>query len=145
MRPGEEKGRDYFFISEDEFLSKQRSGFFIESADVFGHSYGTSKEGVLREVAKGRRVILAIDVQGMKQLRTKTQGEIPMTAVFIMPPSLETLRARLLTRKTDTEEEMEHRLRTAQDEIAERSGYDFVVVNHQVDQVVKEIEAIVKE
>ena len=143
-REGEENGRDYFFISEDEFSSKERNGFFIESAKVFGQSYGTSRGTVLGELTNGRSVILAIDVQGMKQLCAKAKNEIPVVSIFVMPPSLTALRTRLRKRKTETEKEIERRLKIAQDEMAERSNYDFVIVNREVDQAVKEIEAIVK-
>ena len=142
-REGEANGRDYFFISNDEFSSRERNGFFVESANVFDQFYGTSKEAVLGELSKGRDVILAIDVQGMKQLCAKVKNEIPMILIFIMPPSLTALRTRLRERKTETEKEIEQRLKIALDEMAERSRYDFVVVNRKVDQTVKEIEAIV--
>ena len=143
-RPGEEDGRDYFFISESDFLSKKRSGFFLESAEVFGHYYGTSKEFVLGCLSRGLSVVLAIDVQGMKQLRETTAKEISMKTIFIMPPSIELLKARLEKRKTETKEEIERRLQIAQEEMAERSKYDFVVVNRKVEEAIKEIEVIAK-
>ena len=143
-RPGEVNGRDYFFVSEEEFSSKARNNFFLESAKVFGYSYGTSLEFVMDHVVKGKDVVLAIDVQGMKQLRAKANQEIPATSIFIMPPSVEELKARLEKRKTETKQEIAERLKIAEREMAERSLYDFVVVNQKVDQAVKEIEGIVK-
>ena len=143
-RPGEVNGQDYFFISEEEFASKERNGFFLESAEVFGCSYGTSREFVMNHIAQGLDVVLAIDVQGMKQLRQKAVKEIPMVSIFIMPPSLEELKARLEKRKTEAKQEIADRLKVAQQEMAKRSLYDFVVVNQKIDQAVNEIEGIVK-
>ncbi len=143
-RTGEVKGQDYFFVSKEEFASKKRSNFFLESAEVFGCSYGTSREFVMNCIKQGQDVILAIDVQGMKQLRQKAVKEIPMVSIFIMPPSLEELEARLEKRKTETKQGIAERLKVARQEMAERSLYDFVVVNQKVDQAVSEIEGIVK-
>lgn len=143
-RSGEANGHDYFFISEDEFKSKERSGFFLESAKVFGHFYGTSKEFVMNEVSQGNYIVLAIDVQGMKQLRNKLARAIPAVSIFIMPPSLESLKARLEKRKTESGKEIEKRLEIAKREMTERSLYDHMVENRQIDQAVKEIEEIVK-
>lgn len=143
-RSGEVSGRDYFFVSEDEFKSKERSGFFLETADVFGHWYGTSKEFVAKELSGGAHLVLAIDVQGMKQITKQADREIALVSIFIMPPSIESLKARLERRKTESEPEIEKRLQIAKKEMAERSLYDHVVVNHEVDQAVAEIEEIVK-
>ncbi len=143
-RPGEVNGRDYFFISDKEFSAKERSGFFLESANVFGQSYGTSKEFVTDRLSQGLHVVLAIDVQGMKQLRGKVGPEFSMTSIFIMPPSVRALRARLENRKTETKPEIDERLEIAKKEMAAQALYDFVVVNRKVDQAVKTIEGIVK-
>lgn len=143
-RSGEVDGRDYFFISAKEFSSKERNGFFLESATFFDQSYGTSKEFVMDRLSHGLYVVLAIDVQGMKQLRAKVGPEIPTTSIFIMPPSVHALKARLEKRKTETAAEIEERLKIAKKEMAAKSLYDFVVVNQKVDQAVKTIEGIVK-
>lgn len=142
-RPGEINGRDYFFISREEFESRKRSNFFLESAEVFGCSYGTSREFVMNHVKQGRDVVLAVDVQGMKQLREKIGTEIPMISIFIMPPSLKELKARLEKRKTETKQKIDERLKIAKEEMAGRTLYDFVVVNREVSQAVNEIEGIV--
>ena len=143
-RAGETNGRDYFFISEAEFLAKQKERFFLESARVFSHWYGTSKEFVLGYLSRGKNVILAIDVQGMKQLCAALGKEIPTVSIFIMPPSLDILRERLKQRKTETSPQIGERLKIAQGEMEARSMYDFVVVNRKIDQAVKEIEEIVQ-
>ena len=143
-RTGEANSRDYFFVSEEDFEAKKQKNFFLESAKVFGASYGTSKAFVMDHLAQGKDMVLAIDVQGMKQLRAKANREIPMVSIFIMPPSLAELKARLEKRKTETKQEIHERLKIAEQEMNERSLYDFVVVNQTVDQAVKEIEGIVK-
>ena len=143
-RPGEVNGHDYFFVSEKDFSAKKRKRFFLESARVFNRSYGTSREFVLEHLSRGVSVVLAIDVQGMKQLRARAGGEIQMTSIFIMPPSLSALKRRLEKRKTETKREIDERLKIAEKEMAERPLYDFVVVNRKINQAVKEIEGIVK-
>lgn len=139
-RPGEIHGHDYFFMSREEFEAKKRDHFFLEFAEVFGHLYGTSKQFVLDEVARGSCVILAIDVQGMKQLIAQSAYHFPIASVFIMPPSLEELRARLEKRKTETKAAVRERLRIAAKEIDAGDLYDIQVVNRHVDQAVEEIE-----
>ena len=142
-REGERDGRDYFFVSEEKFSEKKRKGFFLESAKVFGCSYGTSRPCVMDYVSKGINVVLAIDVQGMKQLRKHSNG-IPMISIFIMPPSIEALRQRLERRKTETKQQIEERLHIAKQEMAERSFYDHVVVNGRLDHAAHELERIVR-
>ncbi len=143
-RSGEVNSRDYFFISKEEFVAKERSNFFLESATVFGYFYGTSREFVADCVSQGKSIVLAIDVQGMKQLCQRANQEIPKASIFIIPPSLEELKVRLEKRKTETKQEIAERLKVAEQEMAERSLYDFVVVNQKLDQAVNEIEGIVK-
>ncbi len=142
-RKGEENGRDYFFVTAKEFEEKKRAGFFLESANVFGAFYGTSKEFVLNHVTHGRCVLLAIDVQGMKQIREKLEEEVPTLSFFIMPPSLDELRARLEKRNTENQTEVEVRLKVARKEIAQKDFYDFEVVNQEVDLAVKQIEEMI--
>ena len=143
-RPGEANGNDYFFVSKEDFVSKEKSGFFLESARVFGHFYGTSQAFVKDSISHGTDLVLAIDVQGMKQIKKQNVKTIPMISIFIMPPSLEALKARLEKRQTEKKSEMEERLRIAELEMKEKNIYDFIIVNHTVDQAVKEIEEIIK-
>ena len=143
-RPGEVDGKDYFFVSREEFQAKKKSGFFLESAEVFGQWYGTSREYVAGEIAKGKSVVLAIDVQGMKQLRAERDSGIPIISIFIVPPSMEILRKRLERRKTETKSEIDTRLEMAQEEMKSRSLYDFSIMNEEVDQTVRELERIIQ-
>jgi guanylate kinase len=139
-RNGEADGRDYFFVSRNQFLKRKKAGFFIETAEVFGHSYGTSKRLVLDELAKGVNVVLAIDVQGMKQISAKLGGKKTFVSFFIMPPSERALKRRLEKRKTETKAEIGKRLEIAKQEMAKRFIYDYVVVNRRIDQAVRSIE-----
>ena len=111
--------------------------------EVFGQSYGTSRDFVLDYINKGISIVLAIDVQGMKQLKQKSQ-DLPMTSIFIMPPSEEVLRSRLENRKTESKEEIAKRLDMAREEMKSKSLYDFIIVNNEVDQAVKSIEDVIK-
>lgn len=143
-RTGEVNGRDYFFVGREEFLEKKKHDFFLESAEVFGQCYGTSKEFVMGHTNEGRNVVLAIDVQGMKQLKDKANQDLSITSIFIMPPSEEILRSRLENRKTESKEEITKRLEVAREEMRAKSLYDFVIVNNEVDQAVKSIEEMIK-
>lgn len=143
-RAGEVHGKDYFFISREEFIEKRKKNFFLESAEVFGQYYGTSKDFVADQMNRGISIVLAIDVQGMKQLKEKATPELPITSIFIMPPSEEVLRSRLENRKTETKDEIAKRLDIAHEEMKSKSLYDFVVVNNEVDQAVKSIEEVIR-
>ncbi len=143
-RAGEVNGKDYFFISHDEFLEKKEKDFFLESAEVFGQYYGTSKDFVTDHINQGSNIVLAIDVQGMKQLKKKAGLNLPMKSIFIMPPSEDVLRKRLEHRNTETETEISKRLDVAREEMKAKSLYDFVVVNNEVEQAVKSIEEVIK-
>ena len=144
-RKNERNKRDYFFVSRKEFLSKKKKGFFLESADVFGCFYGTSKKFVLEKIRRGLNLILVIDVQGMKQLERKKRSEIPMISIFLMPPSMSILKRRLEKRKTETKEQIQKRLKIAKREVKERSRYDFVIVNQKAVEAVKQIERILED
>ena len=143
-RPGEMNGRDYIFVAPDEFKRKRENGFFLECAEVFGCFYGTPKHFVVEKVSMGRDVMLAIDVQGMRQLKTNIGSEIPMTSIFIMPPSLAVLRKRLAGRNTESEAMIQERLRIAEQEMAERGYYDHNVVNEDLEKAIHEIEEAIE-
>lgn len=142
-RAGEIDGEDYFFISAEEFRRKEKRGFFLESAHVFGHSYGTSLK-LVQNVLRRHDVILAIDVQGMKQIKSRLPHGVRMVSIFIMPPSKLALRRRLAKRRTETKQEMEKRLRIAEAEMNARHLYDYVVVNRRIDHALKAIEGVLK-
>jgi guanylate kinase len=140
MRPGEVDGRDYHFISVEDFKARVARGEFIEHADVFGNMYGTLRAPMLKALAEGRIYVLEIDVQGALQL--KTLGE-PGVYVFIAPPDFEELRRRLLKRGTESPEVLERRLHKAEDEYRERVKYDHVVTNDDLDRAVREVRAAI--
>jgi guanylate kinase len=124
-RPNEIPGRDYNFISIDEFVDKIQEGEFLEYAQVFNQYYGTSRKFVNGQLEKGKHVILVIDTQGALQLK----GSLEAVYIFISPPSLDELRARLYRRKSETEEAIETRLSWAEKEMALAKEYDYHIVN----------------
>ena len=142
-RAGEVNGKDYFFISRREFLKKRAKSFFLEWANVFGEYYGTSKALCVDWVRNGFHVILTIDVQGMRKIKRRLKKVIPVTAIFIAPPSLSVLKERLTRRQTDSAAEISKRLRIARKEMKAKHEYDFVVVNRHVNDSVKQIKKIV--
>jgi len=139
-RPNERNGADYFFVSREDFDGKLKSNFFLEHATVFGERYGTSEALVMEKLNQGKDCILAVDVQGMKQLLKRFGGKAAMVSIFVMPPSLEALESRLKKRSTESEEEIKKRLAIAKQEIAECSIYDHVVMNEEVEDAVRKIE-----
>ena len=140
-RPGERDGVDYHFLSEAGFQEAIRRGEFLEHAKVHGHLYGTPREEVEAGLREGRPLLLNIDVQGARQIREKVKaGEaIPLTQIFLLPPSLEELERRLETRKTDDPAVVRNRLETAAREMEEKSLYDHVVVNDDLAAAVSRI------
>lgn len=124
-RPNEVPGRDYHFISEEEFERKIEEGEFLEYARVFGNYYGTSRKFVEQQQEKGKHVLLVIDTQGALQLKQKVEA----TFIFISPPSMQELRARLYGRKSETDEVIEHRLSWAENEMAQCNQYHYHIVN----------------
>lgn len=129
IRPKEEKGRDYHYISVEEFQKKIKHEDFLEYAEVFGHYYGTSKEFVEKERMRGRHVVLVIDTQGKEQVMRSLNA----VSIFISPPSLAVLKERLINRKTDSEAVIEKRLRVAEKEMKQIPFYDYHIVNDQLE------------
>jgi guanylate kinase len=140
MRPGEVDGRDYHFLSVEEFKRRIARGEFIEHAEVYGNLYGTLRAPLEQAIEQGRLYLLEIDVQGALQL--KALGE-PGIHIFVAPPDFEELRRRLVKRDTETPEMLDRRLHKAEDEYRERVKYDHVVVNDDLDRAVKEIREII--
>lgn len=139
-REGEVHGVDYLFISYEEFKEKIREGYFLEYAEVYGHYYGTPKDQVIRNEEEGIDSLLVIDVQGAKKVKETYKDSI---LIFLMPPSLEELRRRLLTRGYGTEN-LEKRLRKAEEEIACAKYFDYIVVNEFIDKTVEALCHIIK-
>jgi guanylate kinase len=140
VRPGEADGVDYNFITRSRFDEMIAADAFLEWADVFGNLYGTGAADVERELARGRDVVLVIDVQGARQVRRRFPDTV---GVFVMPPSYEVLERRLRGRSKDSEEAMQRRLQTARDEVAAYTEYDYVIVNDELEACVDRLRAIV--
>ena len=141
-RRGEEvDGRDYFFISDEEFDQMIAGGEFVEWAQVFTRRYGTGWRAVQRQLEQGLDVLLDIDVQGGLQIRERLPNAV---LIFLLPPSMEELRRRLVNRAEDTAEAIELRLAKARSEIKECQGYDYLVVNDDFDQAELDLRAIIR-
>lgn len=138
-RTGEVDGRDYHFLSPEDFRDKIRAGQFIEHAEVHGNMYGTLRAPMDEALERGEVCLLEIDVQGALQL--KALGE-PGLYVFVAPPDMEVLRQRLVGRATDAPEVIERRLQKAEDEMRERVKYDHVVVNDDLERALGEIRGL---
>jgi guanylate kinase len=139
-RPGEVDGRDYRFLTPEDFRRMIAEGAFLEHAEVYGNLYGTLREPVRASLAKGKVYLLEIDVQGANQLRALRE---PGLYVFIAPPDFEELRKRLVMRGTEAPEVLERRLHKAEDEWRERVNYDHIVVNDDLPRAVAEIRRLV--
>jgi guanylate kinase len=139
-RPGERHGVDYHFLSDEEFERRARAGEFVEHATYAGRRYGTLRSELERRTATGVPVVLAIEVQGARQV-ARTLPEA--VRVFIAPPSREALRARLVGRGTDDQEEVAARLKAAESELAAQDEFPHVVVNDRLEEAVEELAAIV--
>ena len=140
-RQGEVHGREYYFVSREEFLRNVEAGNFLEHATVFDNFYGTPKDMVIRRLERGRNVILDIDVQGGLQVK-KAMPEAVM--IFILPPSLAELRKRLEGRGTETREKIEKRLSMALNEIQLIGEYDYFIVNEDVGEAAASARCIMK-
>ena len=131
MRPGEVDGKDYHFVTQAEFDLMVEAGEFLEWATVFGHSYGTPKAQVKAGIREGHDFLFDIDWQGTQQLYQKDQQDV--VRVFILPPSIDELRRRLTGRGTDSAEVIQSRMDRARAEISHWDGYDYVVVNDDIE------------
>ncbi len=138
-RSNEVDGRDYFFLSEDEFERRVQRGEFLEQAHYNGHRYGTLRSAVDGEIAKGFVVILEIEVQGTRLLR---EQNVEATYVLIMPPSLEELERRLTARSTEDAETIRQRLVIARGEMDMAHLYDHVVINADLQTAIQEVRGV---
>ena len=132
MRPGEVDGRDYFFVSQEEFDRMVEEDAFYEWAHVFGNRYGTPKAQIREGLKTGQDYLFDIDWQGTQQLYQKDQQDV--VRVFLLPPSIDELRRRLTGRGTDSAEVIAARMERAQSEISHWDGYDYVVINDDVEK-----------
>jgi len=139
-RPGEVDGREYFFVNREIFEEMAGAGEFLEWACVHGNLYGTAKNQVIEETAAGADIILEVDVQGAASVRQLLMDSV---SIFILPPSFEVLRQRLIARGTDSPDELELRLRNAPEELKQYSAFDYVIINDEVDRAMGQLAAII--
>lgn len=139
-REGEVDGRDYFFVTKEQFLSLRQNGEVLESAEYCGNYYGTPAKPIRDWMDAGSDVVLEIEVQGGGQIKQKCPDCI---SVFILPPSVGELERRLRDRGTESEEAIQKRLQAARQEILQAKAYDYVVINDTVDNAVAAIQHIV--
>jgi guanylate kinase len=139
-RVGEEDGREYFFVSPDEFERLRSEGQFLESAEVHGKLYGTSRATVQQIIESGRDVILEIDVQGAKIVLEKMPEAI---SIFIMPPSYEVLKARLTARATENSYDLNLRLRNSFAEVREYKHFHYVIINQELFKAAADLKTVI--
>lgn len=141
QRFGEEHGREYYFVSKDDFEQRVARGEFLEHAVVHGNLYGTSITESQKVAESGKDLIVEIDVQGALQIMDRLPDEV--VSVFILPPSFEVLRARLTSRGTEAPEQLNTRLRNAFDEVMQYSKFQYVVINKEVPAASRQIASII--
>jgi guanylate kinase len=140
-RPGEEHGKDYWFLNREEFEKRIAGGGFVEHAEYSGNRYGTLRSELDLRVAAGHPVLLEIEVQGARQV-AETMPEA--LRIFIAPPSADTLRTRLIGRGTDTREQIDRRLQVSEDELAAQPEFPVVVVNDRLEDAIDELTRVVR-
>ena len=139
-RDGEEHGRDYFFISDEEFNELKRQNSFVEHANVYGYQYGTLKSFVDEKIKNDINIILDIDVQGFDQIRNSIENSI---SIFIIPPSILELEKRLFSRGLDSDEVIKKRLKNVKTELKYAELYDHIVLNDQFKNAINELTSII--
>ena len=140
QRNGEEHGRDYFFISDEEFNKLKDQNSFIEYANVYGYQYGTLKSFVDEKIKNDINVILDIDVQGFDLIRSSIKEHV---SIFIIPPSIVELENRLVSRGLDSEEVIKKRLKNVQTELKYAELYDYIILNDQFENTLNELTSII--
>jgi guanylate kinase len=141
-RAGEVNGKDYFFLTREEFLKRIQEGYFLEWAEVHGNLYGTPADFVLKNLKKGNSVILEIDVQGALKVKEKFPEAV---LIFIEPPNFEELRERLEKRRSEDEKTLKLRLENARYEMALAKYYNYRVINNDLDESIKKVLQIIRE
>jgi guanylate kinase len=142
-RPGEVEGRDYFFKPRREFMAMAEAGELLESAEVFGHLYGTPRAPVERAIAAGRDVLFDVDWQGGQQIRNSALREA-VVSIFILPPSIAELENRLRARDQDSPDVVAERMAKSRDEISHWAEYDYVLINANLAACEAELSAIIR-
>ena len=139
-RPGEEEGREYFFVTSQEFERQIEEGGLIEHASYCGNYYGTPREYVRRQLEKGKDVILVIEIQGALKIKEKFPTAL---LLFVMPPNAAELKKRLEGRGTETPEVIEKRLERASEEAEGIENYDYIVINDRLEECVEEMHGLI--
>jgi guanylate kinase len=140
-RDGEQDGRDYWFVNRAQFARAKQQGELLESARILGHWYGTPVQPIRKTLKQGRDVLLGIDIQGAAQLR---RSGLPVTTIFLLPPSIGVLGKRLKGRGTETPWQIRARLRLARKELGQMEKFDYVVVNDRLKEAVGRVQAILE-
>jgi guanylate kinase len=141
-RPGEIDGVHYYFVDDAAFEELASQGAFLEHARVFDHRYGTGREAVERQLADGYDVLLDIDWQGARQIRDTFSAA---RTIFILPPSLDVLRKRLIGRGQDSEAVIDRRMEAARAEISHAVEFDFLIINDEFEAALSDLHAIIRE
>jgi guanylate kinase len=139
-RPGEKSGVDYHFVDDATFLAMRERGDFLESAEVHGYRYGTSKRVITEALARGEDMILEIDWQGARQVRRMYPDCV---GIFILPPSLEELERRMRVRAQDSEEVIRRRLHNAREELAHADEFEYRIINKDFDSARQELARVI--
>ena len=141
-RPGEVNGREYHFLTVDEFRERINDGQFLEHAKVFGNLYGTPLEPVMESINNGKDLIFDVDWQGGKQIRSSSLSKF-VISIFILPPSIKALQERLMKRAQDSSETVKDRMTKSIGEIMHWKEYDYVIVNNNFEQTLHEVKSII--
>ncbi len=141
-RPGEVNGKEYHFLTIDEFREKINDGQFLEYAKVFGNLYGTPLEPVMESINDGKDLIFDVDWQGGKQIRSSSLSKF-VISIFILPPSIKALQERLMKRAQDSSETVKDRMTESIGEIMHWNEYDYVIVNKNFEQTLYEVKSII--
>ena len=141
-RPGEVNGREYHFLTVNEFEERIDNGQFLEHAKVFGNLYGTPLQPVLESINNGKDLIFDVDWQGGKQIRSSSLSNF-VISIFILPPSIKALQERLMKRAQDSSDTVKDRMRKSIGEIMHWKEYDYVIVNSNFEQTLHEVKSII--
>ena len=141
-RPGEVNGREYHFLTVNEFRERINDGQFLEHAKVFGNLYGTPLEPVMESINDGKDLIFDVDWQGGKQIRSSSLSKF-VISIFILPPSIKALHERLMKRAQDSSETVKDRMTKSIGEIMHWKEYDYVIVNNDFEQTLDEVKSII--
>ena len=140
-RPGEVSGREYFFVTREEFAAMVKRGDFLEHAEVYGNFYGTSRTWIEKTRAEGSDVLLEIDWQGARSVKKLFRD---MTYIYILPPSIEVLRERLVKRGKDSTEVIERRLAAAREDLKHVHEADYVIINEDFSVALTDLQSVVR-